>query len=190
MTAVAWTEGSWTNPPAAVVEDADGLSVTAVAESDAWRHTSYGFVHDTEHALLAPLAVGEAVEVVVRTSFTGQFDQAGVFVRADAEHWVKAGLEFADGVLNLGAVVTLERSDWSVAPVDWNGRTVTVRVSRATESLTVRARVDDEPFRLVRVAPFVDGDVAAGPFLCAPTRAGFTARFLSWQVGPADASLH
>ena len=190
MTAVAWTEGSWTNPPAAVVEDADGLNVTAVAESDAWRHTSYGFVHDTEHALLAPLAVGEAVEVVVRTSFTGQFDQAGVFVRADAEHWVKAGLEFADGVLNLGAVVTLERSDWSVAPVDWNERTVTVRVSRATDSLTVRARVDDEPFRLVRVAPFVDGDVAAGPFLCAPTRAGFTARFLSWQVGPADASLH
>jgi len=113
-----------------------------------------------------------------------------VFVRADAERWVKAGLEFADGVLNLGAVVTLGRSDWSVAPVEWNGRTVTVRVSRAVESLTVRARVDGEPFRLVRVAPFVDGDVAAGPFLCAPTRAGFLARFLSWRIGPADASLH
>lgn len=190
MRAVPWAEGSWTHPPAAVTEDAEGLTATAVAESDAWRHTSYGFVHDTEHALLAPLAVGEAVEVSLRTTFTGQFDQAGVFVRADEEHWVKAGLEFADGVLNLGAVVTLERSDWSVAPVDWNGRTVTIRVSRAAESLTVRARVDDEPFRLVRVAPFVGGEVAAGPFLCAPTRAGFSARFLDWQVGPADASLH
>ena len=141
MRAVAWTEGSWTNPPAAVIEDAEALSATAAAQSHAWRHTSYGFVHDTEHALLAPLAVGEAVEVVLRTRFTGQFDQAGVFVRADAERWVKAGLEFADGVLNLGAVVTLGRSDWSVAPVEWNGRTVTVRVSRAVESLTVRARV-------------------------------------------------
>jgi regulation of enolase protein 1 (concanavalin A-like superfamily) len=103
---------------------------------------------------------------------------------------VKAGLEFADGVLNLGAVVTLGRSDWSVAPVDWNGRRVTVRVSRAEESLTVRARVDDEPFRLVRVAPFVGGEVTAGPFLCAPTRTGFTARFLGWRTTAADTALH
>lgn len=187
---VEWAEGSWTNQPAEVTVAGDILEVTAVAGSDAWRHTSYGFVHDSEHALLAPLAVGQAVEVRLQTTFTGQFDQAGVMVRADAEHWVKAGLEFADGVLNLGAVVTLERSDWSVAPVDWNGRAVTVRVSRSAESLTIRAWVDDEPSQLVRVAPFVDGDVTAGPFLCAPTRAGFTARFLSWELVPADASLH
>ena len=189
-TAVAWSDGVWTNPPAAVAESGDGFDVTAVEGSDAWRHTSYGFVHDTEHALLAPLAVGQAVEVRLRTTFTGEFDQAGVMVRADAEHWVKSGLEFADGVLNLGAVVTLDRSDWSVAPVDWNGREVTVRVSRAPESLTIRARVDDEPFRLVRVAPFAGRIVTAGPFVCAPTRSGFTARFLSWDIVPADASLH
>ncbi len=185
-----WTSGAWTNPPESVVEDGGGLQVTAIEGSDAWRHTAYGFVHDTEHALLAPLAVGQAVEVRLRTTFTGQFDQAGVFVKADNEHWVKAGLEFADDVLNLGAVVTLERSDWSVAPVDWNGREVTVRVSRSVESLTVRAKVDDEPFRLVRVAPFSGRTVTAGPFLCAPTRAGFTATFLSWDLVPADTSLH
>jgi len=185
-----WTDGVWTTPPASAVETADGLEVTAVEGSDAWRHTAYGFVHDTEHALLAPLAVGQAVEVRLRTAFTGEFDQAGVFVRADDEHWVKAGLEFADGVLNLGAVVTLERSDWSVAPVDWNGREVTVRVSRSVESLTIRAKVEDEPFRLVRVAPFSGRTVTAGPFVCAPTRAGFTATFLSWDIVPADSSLH
>ncbi len=187
---VRWAQGAWTNPPAASVEAGDALEVTAVEGSDAWRHTSYGFVHDSAHGLLSPLAVGRAVEVTLQTDFTGQFDQAGVLVRADAEHWLKAGLEFADGVLNLGAVLTLGRSDWSVAPVDWNGRRVTVRVSRAEDSLTVRARVEDAPFRLVRVAPFVGGEAAAGPFLCAPTRAGFTARFLSWAVGPADAALH
>jgi regulation of enolase protein 1 (concanavalin A-like superfamily) len=188
--ALAWTEGAWTNPPAALAEAGAALEVTAGEGSDAWRHTAYGFVHDTEHALLAPLAVGQAVEVRLHTTFTGEFDQAGVFVKADNEHWVKAGLEFADGVLNLGAVVTLERSDWSVAPVDWNGREVTVRVSRSVESLTIRAKVDGEPFRLVRVAPFSGRTVTAGPFLCAPTRAGFTATFLSWDIVPADAALH
>ncbi|MFZ0530755.1 MAG: DUF1349 domain-containing protein [Propionicimonas sp.] len=185
-----WADGTWTTPPAAITHDGDALEVSAVEGSDAWRHTAYGFVHDTEHGLLAPLAVGEAVEVRLQTTFTGQFDQAGVLVRSDAEHWVKAGCEFADDQLCLGAVVTLGRSDWSVAPVDWNGRVITIRVSRRVESLVVRARVDDEPFRLVRVAPFVDGDVSAGPYLCAPTRSGFTARFLDWQVGPADAALH
>lgn len=189
-TRLAWSAGAWTHPPVSVVEDGPALEVVAAEGSDAWRHTAYGFVHDTEHALLAPLPVGRAVEVDLQTHFTGQFDQAGVFVRAGDEHWVKAGLEFADGALNLGAVVTLGRSDWSVAPVDWNGRRVTVRVSRGPDALVVRARVDDEPFRLVRVAPFPEGDAAAGPFLCAPTRAGFTARFLGWRVGAADASLH
>ena len=35
--------------------------MTAAEGSDAWRPTAYGFVHDTEHALLAPLPVGAAI---------------------------------------------------------------------------------------------------------------------------------
>ena len=183
--------GRWLNPPAEAVEDGDELLVTAVAGSDAWRHTSYGFVHDSAHALLSPLAVGQALEVDFRADFTGQFDQAGLMIRADAEHWVKAGCEFADGVLNLGAVVTLGKSDWSTGAVDdWNGRWITVRASRAEDAITVRAAVDGGPFRLVRVAPFVAGAAEAGPYLCAPTRPGFQARFLACRIGPADVALH
>jgi regulation of enolase protein 1 (concanavalin A-like superfamily) len=175
-----------------VTGEGDALVVTAVEGSDAWRETSYGFVHDSEHALLAALPTDRAVEVRFVAAFDQQFDQAGVFLRAAADSWVKAGVECADGVLQLGAVVTDPRSDWSVAPVpDWSGRTVTVRVSRSGDALTIRARVDDEPLRLVRVVPFdPSAEVEAGPFLCAPTRAGLTVRFLSWEVGPADAALH
>jgi hypothetical protein len=49
-----WSAGSWTTQPAAVVEEGPDLLVTAVEGSDAWRHTSYAFVHDDAHALLAP----------------------------------------------------------------------------------------------------------------------------------------
>ena len=121
-----------------------------------------------------------------------QFDQAGLMLRADAETWVKAGVEVSDGVSQVGAVVTLGRSDWSVAPVpEWAGRRVTVRASRALDAVTVRARVDDEPFRLLRVAPFpVDAVVRAGPYCCAPTRSGLVVRFRRWATGPADAALH
>lgn len=149
-------------------------------------------MHDTEHALLAPLAVGEAMDVSFRASWDGQFDQAGVFVKIDSERWIKAGLEFADGHLGLGAVVTDRGSDWSVGWVDeWRDSEITVRVSRWPDAVIVRACADDGEWRLVRVAPF-DGDAAAsaGPFLAAPTRAGLTVRFTRWERSGADAALH
>ena len=192
MRPVGWTAGSWTTPPVAVAEDGADLLVTAAPGSDAWRHTAYGFVHDSAHALLAPLADPGAVEVGFDLAYGEQFDQAGLVLRADAGTWLKAGVEVSDGTAQLGAVVTLGRSDWSVAPVpEWAGRRVTVRASRSGDAVTVRARVDDEPFRLVRVAPFPAGlPLAAGPYCCAPTRAGLVVRFRRWATGPADAALH
>ena len=187
-----WSAGTWTTPPADVAEHGTDLQVTAVEGSDAWLRTAYGFTHDDAHALLAPLPDEGAVEVDVTIAFDGQFDQAGIMLRADAETWVKAGVELADGVPQLGAVVTLGRSDWSVGPVpDWAGRRVTIRLSRAGDAVTVRARAGDAPFRLVRVAPFASGLAAsAGPYCCAPTRAGLTVTFHAWRTGPPDAALH
>ncbi|MEL4356727.1 MULTISPECIES: DUF1349 domain-containing protein [unclassified Luteococcus] len=189
---VDWSTGAWTNEPADVQRDGSSLLVTAVEGSDAWRTTSYGFVHDTEHGLLTELPQGAAMEVTFRLDFAEQFDQAGLFVRVDAETWTKAGVEFSDGVEGLGAVVTRGMSDWSLAPVpEWSGRDVTIRGSRTGDALTIRARVDGEDWRMVRVSPLdPDADVTAGPFCCAPTRAGLTVRFVSWRLTSADASLH
>jgi len=192
MTDIAWTSGTWTNAPAHLEVAEDGMRVTAVEGSDAWRTTSYGFVHDTEHALLAPLDQDTAMEVAFRLDLSARFDQAGVFVKVDESTWTKAGVERSDGEDGLGAVVTRGMSDWSLAPVPgWHGRLVTIRASRSGDALTVRARVDDEPWRLVRVSPLdPDAVVTAGPMCCAPTRAGFTVLFTAWRTGPADAGLH
>lgn len=189
---VAWTTGRWTHPPASVHEDGSDLLVEAVEGSDAWRTTAYGFVRDSEHALLAPLEAGDAMEVSFTAAFSGQFDQAGMFVRASDEAWVKAGLEYADGVLAVGAVVTNGVSDWSVGPVPgWLDRLVTVRVGRFNDALVVRARVDGESFSLVRVTPFPVGvPLQTGPFVCAPTRRGLVVRFHSWRRVPPDVTLH
>src|ERR1044072_9293408 len=125
MTSVPWHNGQWTHPPAAAVEQNGDLLVTAREGSDAWRETSYGFIHDSEHALLAPFPLGTAVEVEFTAAFSRQFDQAGVFVRVTSEHWVKASVEFADGRPQVGAVVTDRFSDWSLAPVpDWTDRRI------------------------------------------------------------------
>ena len=187
-----WSEGTWTHEPTAQVVVGDDLVVSAAEGSDAWRITSYGFIHDSEHALLAPFPPESAVEVEFTLALSEQFDQAGVFVQADAETWVKAGVEFADGTPQVGAVVTNPFSDWSVAPVpEWLDRTVTIRASRSGDAVTLRARVDGGDFRLVRVLPLAaDAEVQAGPMLCAPTRAGLVVRFTGWRTGPADGALH
>lgn len=115
-----------------------------------------------------------------------------MLVRVDDRHWTKAGVEVSDGQPQLGAVVTREVSDWSVAPVpEWSGREVTVRASRVQNALTVRARAGGEPWRLVRLAPLDSAaEALAGPFCCSPTRGGLVVRFTGWRHGPADRELH
>ena len=190
---IPWDAGRWSNRPVSTRVSEDGtLYVMAAEGSDAWRHTSYGFVHDTEHALLVSFTPRTSMEVEFGTPFEEQFDQAGIFVRVSAEHWVKAGIEFTDGTPHIGAVVTDGRSDWSATPVPgWSGRPVTMRISWADDALTVRARCSEGPWKLVRVAPFDAWEgVTAGPFVCAPTRSGLEVPFCRWSVGEADRSLH
>ena len=189
---VEWDEGVWSTPPVSSEVDGGDLVVTAVEGSDAWRTTSYGFIRDDAHALLAPLPPDTAVEVEFEATMDQQFDQAGIFLRASATRWIKAGIEFADGAPCVGAVVTDEVSDWSSAPVpEWAGRRVIVRASRSGDAVTIRARVAGEPFQLVRLAPLDPAaDLTAGPFLAAPTRAGLTVRFRRWELTPTDSSLH
>ncbi|UOQ90925.1 DUF1349 domain-containing protein [Agromyces endophyticus] len=195
---VEWAEGRWTRDPAGSRSAGDALVVRAVAGSDYWRTTHYGFVHDDGHGLLGDWPVDAAVEVTFDTStLTGLYDQAGLLLWVDETHWVKAGIEISDGVPHLGAVVTNEVSDWSLAPVpDWTGRLVTVRASRggeAGDAVTLRARADDGPWRTLRVAPFATGTDAAaqaGPMLCAPLREGLEVRFTRWALAAADVELH
>lgn len=183
---------SWTHEPEAAVLDGDVLRVTAIEGSDAWRTTSYGFVHDSEHALVERIDGAFSVEVSFVLDYTEQFDQAGVFLRVDERNWIKAGVEVSDGTPQLGAVVTRDSSDWSVAPVpEWVGRVVTVRASRDGNAVTVRAWADGEQPRLVRVA-YLDPDaaVSAGLLCAAPTRAGLTVGFTGYRVGAPDEALH
>ena len=78
---------------------------------------------------------------------------------------------------------------------------MTVRVSRTGDALIVRAAAhqdtdtapgqDRGPWQFVRVTPTDPGEpLEAGPFVCAPTRAGLVVRFHDWRTTAADLSLH
>jgi hypothetical protein len=189
---IAWDTATWLNCPPDVRADGNDLLVTTGAETDFWRTTSYGYVRDTGHALLAPFPVDTAVEVCFVAEFDELYDQAGVLVRVSPTVWLKAGTEMTDGMPHVSTVVTNGLSDWSQAPVpQWAGRPVTVRVSRAGDALTVRAKADGEMWRTIRLAPLAPDAVAtAGPFCCSPLRSGLTVRFTRFASGPADETLH
>lgn len=189
---VPWTSARWLNEPPRVEIDGAALIVTTGDHTDFWRRTSYGFIHDNGHGLLSDFPNETAIEVAYEAEFAAQFDQAGILIRIDDRTWIKAGVELSDGVPQLGAVVTREFSDWSVAPApDWVGIPITVRASRSGDAVTIRAHRGDGPWQLVRVAPLAaDALAAAGPFTCSPTRAGLVVRFTRFARGPADASLH
>jgi regulation of enolase protein 1 (concanavalin A-like superfamily) len=189
---IDWNTGRWLHePPAHRIVDGD-LVVGTAHESDFWRITGYGFTHYSGHALLTDLPPNTAMEVEFSADWTHEFDQAGLLLHADESHWIKAGVEFADGVLGLGAVVTADKSDWSVGRVpEWMDKRVGVRVSRTRDAITIRARANEEPWRLVRLAP-IDPTLTwfAGPLAASPTRTGLEVTFHSWQTTDPDASLH
>ena len=191
MKTIAWSEGTWTREPVSVNEQGATLVVEAAAESDWWRTTAYGFIHDDGHALIKEFPNESAVEVSFILNYTEQFDQAGIFITSDSKNWVKAGVEYCGGFPQVGAVVTQINSDWSVAPVpEWMNKEVTIRVSRSGDAVTMRAGINGD-LRLVRVAP-LDPTLSwsAGPMFCAPTRAGLVVSFTKWSQGEADSELH
>jgi regulation of enolase protein 1 (concanavalin A-like superfamily) len=183
--------GDWLNPPLNFESTTQGLSVSARENSDFWQKTSYGFVHTDGHALLNEFPQDSAIEISWILDYDQQFDQAGLIAYHDDENWIKAGVEFADGSPQLGAVVTKEKSDWSVSPVDnWMNKEVFLRFSRSGDALTIRAG-DNGDWKLVRLAP-LDPNLSwkVGLFCASPTRLGLTVLFKSLNWTAADSSLH
>ena len=84
--------------------------------SDWWRLSYYNppFIHESGHIY----GIKTNDSVVVETSFSieykSQFDQAGLMLHSDNNHWIKVGIEYADGKTHLSSVITNNYSQWAV----------------------------------------------------------------------------
>lgn len=156
-TMIPWSAGTWWTAPKMAREDGPRLIVAAIEGSDFWEKTLYGFQHSSGHALLAPWQSNVAVEVSFSLrGFAELYDQAGLMLWQGLRQWIKAGVELNDGVLHVGAVVTSEISDWSLAPVpDWVDATVTVRASYVKGAVIIRASANGGPGACCGWRPFL-----------------------------------
>ncbi|GAB3059265.1 hypothetical protein GCM10027053_21480 [Intrasporangium mesophilum] len=187
---VEWRRGAWFNPPNWIRRNGDALSIPAPRGSDMWRSPTSGARRESAPALLFDLPTGSAIEVDIQPWLACPYDQAGVLIQGGAGDWVTAGLEQGLGVLMLGARLSRSaRDEAAVAVAGWAERIVTVRVSRGEHALTVRARSQQDPWRLVLVTPrATTGTIRVGPYCAAPQRSGLEVCFNRVAIGPSDNS--
>lgn len=176
----------WINEPAKWSAGME-LRVTADARTDMWRVTHYGYSYDTAH-LFGRVVPGDVrVSATFRADYAAQYDQAGAVLRVDENNWIKAGVEYVDGEVNISAVMTRDFSDWSVLPVSGPVESVTLELVREGDTATLRFGLNGAPpatlHRLAYLRPATP--VFAGVMCAAPVGEGFETRFSAVEVtGP------
>mmetsp|Transcript_36878 Transcript_36878/g.102347 ORF Transcript_36878/g.102347 Transcript_36878/m.102347 type:complete len:236 (-) Transcript_36878:70-777(-) len=195
------------------------LQIRGDSGRDYWSKTYYSplLVKADAPALLA--TVPKEDEVTLEIAFTlkpvAQFDQAGVLVLVDDRTWVKAGIEYCDGVPRLGCVVTNDGfSDWSTQtlagcslhmrvhklfPGPDQGPAVVVEVlgdqnlEREATGGPKDKKLKKEEWTFIRIASVRSGDKPwkMGPFVASPIeQRGGSASFHSVYLGPKVAASH
>lgn len=180
----------WLNEPPYWQQTEDGLSLVTADHTDFWRHTHYGFVRDSGHAYLKPVDADFSAEVFVRADYAALYDQGGLLLRLSETHWIKAGVEFVGGQAHLSAVVTRDRSDWSVRPCPAAVHGVRLRLTRRADAVLIETALPGEGWQLLRLTDFPTGPAAIGPMACTPERAGLRARFAEFRITSPVGELH
>ena len=92
-----------TTEPAVGPLNRDTFAVTTEHDTDFWRETHYGFIRGPNgHFYYQEVSGDFRCEVKVSGHYAALDDQAGLMVRLDAMTWLKAGIEFVEGVQDAG----------------------------------------------------------------------------------------
>jgi regulation of enolase protein 1 (concanavalin A-like superfamily) len=175
----------WLNEPKQWSEKDNFLEMVTDQSTDFWRETHYGFIRDSGHFLGFWAGDAFTAELRIRSEFKELYDQAGLMVRLDAQRWLKAGIEFADGRAMLSSVLTNERSDWATAPYEHDAHDFRLRVTVAQGVLRLQASNDGKLWPLMRLAPFEKSpSYLVGPMACTPERSGLRVAFSDFRLTP------
>ncbi|KAL7565796.1 hypothetical protein ACA910_015576 [Epithemia clementina (nom. ined.)] len=125
---------------------AASLIIYPAAKKDFWRRTYYEplLIKDDGALLYATLKYRDNncyyYYYTVETCFclyaspSCQFDQAGLMIRLNAQHWIKTGIEVVDRKARLSCVVTNIYSDWSTQPWPSTRTTTATATTRTTNN--------------------------------------------------------
>jgi regulation of enolase protein 1 (concanavalin A-like superfamily) len=167
----------WLHEPLHWQRSGDSVVVETNPKSDFWREPSDDF-RDSGHFFYVTQGGNFSFRARFSGKYNGQYDHAGLMVRADAENWMKCGTEFYDGKRHASVVFTRGFSDWSTMPDLSESVPVWWRVQRKKDWVETQCSLDGKSFSTVRQGYFApEGEVQVGIMCAAPKGAGFEVVF-------------
>jgi regulation of enolase protein 1 (concanavalin A-like superfamily) len=173
----------WYNEPAKWQVKDNKLIMQVTPKSDYWRISHYGFTVDDAPFYFSTYGGEFEAKVKLTGDYQTRFDQMGLMVRIDQKNYIKTGVEFVDGKFNISTVVTNQKSDWSVHPLDQAPAFVWIKVLRRLDALEIYYSLDDKTYVMTRNAPLQDNTpVMVGLMAACPDGNGFEAKFEGFSV--------
>lgn len=174
---------TWFNEPEKWEIKNNGLSMFVTPQSDYWRVSHYGFTVDDAPFYYATYGGEFEAKVKITGNYKARFDQMGLMLRTDQEHYIKAGVEFVDGKYNLSTVVTHNKSDWSVITLEKTPPALWIKAVRRLDAVEIFYSFDDKNYIMMRNAPLQDNTpVMVGLMAACPDGEGFNAVFENFKV--------
>lgn len=174
---------TWFNEPEKWEVKNNSLSMFVTPQSDYWRVSHYGFTVDDAPFYYTTYGGEFEAKVKITGNYKARFDQMGLMLRTDKEHYIKAGVEFVDGKYNLSTVVTHSKSDWSVITLDKTPPAVWIKAVRRLDAVEIFYSFDDKNYIMMRNAPLQDNTpVMVGLMAACPDGQGFNAVFENFKV--------
>ena len=177
------TSMHWFNEPDKWEVKNKSLTMFVTAHTDYWRVSHYGFTVDDAPFYYANYGGEFEVKVKLTGEYKARFDQMGLMIRLDHENWIKAGIEFVDGKLNVSTVVTHKTSDWSVTQLDIVPEFIWIKAIRRLDAVEIFYSFDDKNYKMMRNAHLQDNHpVMVGLMAASPDGNGFNAKFENFTV--------
>lgn len=186
----------WTREPASWTIADDGIAITTRPGTDLWQRTYYRFRND--NAPVLQLATDEHFFTFSAccdfSEAAHRFDQCGIAMYLDSDNWIKASVEYEDGVIqHVGSVVTNHGwSDWATVEMPADVRRMHYRISRREDDFRIDNSFDGTIWHQMRVCHLHEGagEVRVGIYACSPEDSSFTARFTGLDLGPCVWQAH
>jgi regulation of enolase protein 1 (concanavalin A-like superfamily) len=174
---------NWLNEPSSWEVEDGNLKMQVTPQSDYWRITHYGFTVDDGPFYYTTRGGEFEVSVKITGHYKTRFDQMGLMLRIDEEHWIKTGIEYADGVYNFSTVVTDVHSSWSVVELDEKPESVWIKAIRRIDAVEIFYSFDGINYKMSNVAYLSDNKpVMVGMMAASPDGDGFDALFEEFSV--------
>ena len=173
----------WYNEPEKWQVKDNKLIMQVTPKSDYWRISHYGFTVDDAPFYYSTYGGEFEAKVKLIGDYKVRFDQMGLMIRIDQKNYIKTGVEFVDGKFNISTVVTNQKSDWSVTPLDKAPAFIWIKAIRRLDAVEIYYSLDDKNYIMTRNAPLQDNSpVMIGLMAACPDGNGFEARFENFSV--------